>query len=62
MLAILLSDEQVSQIIHYGKTKSITTACNVTQSLVDKIMRYKEIYMKYEPSCKDQNLKKLEEK
>ena len=32
-LTITLSDEQVNQAIHYGKTKSITSACNLAQSI-----------------------------
>ena len=37
-MRIELSTEQVNQIIHYDNTKSIVTACNIAQSLVDKVL------------------------
>ena len=37
-MKIELSTEQVNQIIHYDNTKSIATACNLAQSLVDKVL------------------------
>lgn len=36
---INLSKEQVKQLIHYDETKSITTACNFTTSVVEYVKR-----------------------
>ena len=37
-MKIELSTEQVNQILHYEQTKSIATACNLAQSLVDNVI------------------------
>ena len=37
-MKIELSTEQVNQILHYEQTKSIVTACNIAQSLVDNVI------------------------
>lgn len=37
-MKIELSTEQVNQILHYEQTKSIATACNIAQSLVDNVI------------------------
>lgn len=36
---VSLSKEQVKQLIHYDETKSITTACNFTTSVVEYVKR-----------------------
>ena len=36
-MTITLTDEQINQIKHYKETKSITTACNLIQSLVAQL-------------------------
>lgn len=36
-LTITLSEEQVNQAIHYGKTRSITSACNLAQSIATMV-------------------------
>ena len=36
-ITLTLSEEQFNQLIHYSKTKSITTACNFVQSLVAQL-------------------------
>ena len=60
-LTITLSDEQVDQIIHYSKTKSITSACNVVQSLATMFETCEKLYELIEASGYDKVLKKLED-
>ena len=60
-LTITLSDEQVGQIIHYGKTKSITSACNVVQSLAIMFETCEKLYELIEASGYDNVLKKLDD-
>lgn len=41
-LTITLSDEQVNQAIHYDLTKSITSACNLAQSIAVMVVEATE--------------------
>lgn len=36
-ITISLTQEQLNYILDYARTKSITTACNLTTSLVDQL-------------------------
>ena len=60
-LTITISDEQVDQIIHYGKTKSITSACNVVQSLATMFETCENLGELIKASGYDKVLKKLED-
>ena len=37
-MEITLSKEQLEQIYHYDKTKSVTTACNLARTLVEAVL------------------------
>ena len=36
-ITIKLTEEQLNQLIHYKETKSIVTACNLVNSLVEQL-------------------------
>lgn len=60
-ITLTLSDEQVNQAIHYGKTKSITSACNLTQSIASMLEAVDNLQTLIEASGYDKVLKKLED-
>lgn len=37
-MTINLTDEQLNYILHYHKTKSVTTACDLATTLVEQVL------------------------
>ena len=60
-MMIKLSEEQINQVIHFCKTKSITSAVNFTQSIASMLDHTEDFMRLFFESGYGETLKKLEE-